>query len=122
MAARGGRRQQSWTVPLSWREAMVLDAAHAIAAARLRPRLSRADWLLALAEPALQQAASASDLPPCLPASASGRSAPWLDCTRNELNSPPTLRGLVAPLSDGLLPPRRLPCPARRRNVGRRRS
>lgn len=55
MAVRGGRRQQTWSAPVSSTEAQVLEAARAIATARQGP-LSRADWLLSLAEPVLQEA------------------------------------------------------------------
>ena len=62
MAARGGRRQHTWSAPVSWPEASVLDAARAVASARQGP-LSRADWLLALAEPVLHEAAADASLP-----------------------------------------------------------
>ena len=61
MAARGGRRQHTWSAPVSWPEASVLDAARAVASARQGP-LSRADWLLALAEPVLHEAADDTSL------------------------------------------------------------
>ena len=62
MAARGGRRQHTWSAPLSWPEVDVLDAARAVASPRQGP-LSRADWLLALAEPVLHEAAADASLP-----------------------------------------------------------
>lgn len=62
MAARGGRRQHTWSAPVSWPEAAVLDAARAVASARQGP-LSRADWLLALAVPVLHEAADDASLP-----------------------------------------------------------
>jgi hypothetical protein len=51
---RGGRRQQTWSAPVSWREADVLDAARAVWAARAGITPSRADWLLNLAEQILR--------------------------------------------------------------------
>ena len=119
MAPRGGRRQQSWTVPLSWREATVLETALAIAAARQRPRLSRADWLLALAEPALQQAASASDLPAYLRLRAE-RALAGLHAERAELAAhpprlgrPPLRRPPAAPAASVPRPPPRRRAPSR---------
>lgn len=63
LASRGGRRQQSWGAPLSWREAQALEVARAVTAAR-QGALSRADWLLGLAEGVLQAGIADTDLPP----------------------------------------------------------
>lgn len=62
MAERGGRRQQTWGAPVSWREAMVLEAARAVVAARTGA-LSRADWLIGMAETLLRNAAGDTALP-----------------------------------------------------------
>ena len=62
MAVRGGRRQHTWSAPVSWREARVLEVARAVASAHQGP-LSRADWLLAFAEPVLQAGATDPALP-----------------------------------------------------------
>jgi hypothetical protein len=55
MAERGGRRQQTWGTPMSWREKEVLEAARAVSATTTGP-IGRTDWLLRLAETILRQA------------------------------------------------------------------
>ena len=62
MADRGGRRQQTWGAPVSWREAVVLDAARAVCAARSGLQ-SRADWLVGRAEVLLREGAADPSLP-----------------------------------------------------------
>ncbi len=62
MAERGGRRQQTWGAPVSWREADALEAARAIAVARGSVQ-SRADWLLSIAERVLREGADDAALP-----------------------------------------------------------
>ena len=56
MADRGGRRQQTWGAPVSWREAAVLDAARS-------GLQSRADWLVGRAEVLLREGAADPSLP-----------------------------------------------------------
>ena len=62
MAARGCRRQQTWSAPVSWREAHVLEAARSVTAAR-EGSLSRADWLLGLAQVVLRESTADMALP-----------------------------------------------------------
>lgn len=62
MAERGGRRKQTWGAPVSWREASALEAARAVSSAR-NGVISRADWLLEMAEPLLRQAVGDQSLP-----------------------------------------------------------
>ncbi len=62
VAQRGGRRQQTWGAPMSWREAEVLEAARAVAAARGGAQ-SRADWLLGLAQIVLREGLQDLSLP-----------------------------------------------------------
>lgn len=63
MAERGGRRQQTWGAPVSWREAAALDAARAVSAARSGGLQSRADWLVGRAEALLREGAADPSLP-----------------------------------------------------------
>ena len=65
MTERGGRRQHTWSAPLSWRELRVVDLAPSLAAIGQVP-IGRADWLLAVAEPVLRAAATDPDLPTAL--------------------------------------------------------
>ena len=79
MAERGGRRQQTWGAPVSWREAEALEAARAVSGARSGPQ-SRADWLLGLAEPVLRNAVE----DPALPASVRQRAKSALAALASE--------------------------------------
>lgn len=63
MAERGGRRQQTWSAPVSWREADVLDEARAVFAARAGSVPSRADWLLTVAQQVLFEGSEDQALP-----------------------------------------------------------
>lgn len=60
---RGGGRYVSWTVPLRYWEARLLDAMFAVVSARAGQRVSRAQWLIARAL-VLLRAASADDALP----------------------------------------------------------
>jgi hypothetical protein len=91
MAVRGGRRQHTWSAPVSWPEARVLESARAIAAARQGP-LSRADWLLRLAEPVLHEASADAALPNYLRDRAQQTLA-LLQAERAELAAHPPRRG-----------------------------
>ena len=79
MAARGGRRQHTWSAPLSWREARVVDVARSLAAVGQAP-LGRADWLLGMAEPVLRAAA----IDPALPAALRQNAQQALDGLQDE--------------------------------------
>jgi hypothetical protein len=63
MAARGGRRQLTWGAPMSWREIRAVEAARAVTGARTGAPLSRADWLIGMAEAVLREAVEDADLP-----------------------------------------------------------
>ena len=62
MAERGGRRQQTWGAPVSWREADALEAARALCGAHSGPQ-GRADWLLGLAETVLRNGVEDPTIP-----------------------------------------------------------
>ena len=91
MAVRGGRRQQTWSAPVSWREARVLEVARAVASARRGP-LSRADWVLALAEPLLKEGTADPALPARLRQEAE-RALVGLQAERAELAAHPPRPG-----------------------------
>ena len=91
MAVRGARRRQTWSAPVSWREARVLEVARAVASARRGP-LSRADWLLALAEPLLTHGTADPALPAHLRQEAE-RAPVGLPTERAELTAHPARPG-----------------------------
>jgi len=91
MAERGGRRQHTWSAPLSWRETRVVDVARALAAVGQAP-MGRADWLIAMAEPVLRGAAVDPDLPIALRQNAQ-QALDGLQQERAELAARPPRRG-----------------------------
>ncbi len=88
MAPRGGRRQWTWGAPVSWREMQVLEAARAVTAARATA-LSRADWLIGMAETTLHEAAGDTDLPPYVAQRAAGALAGLEAEHREQTKHPP---------------------------------
>ena len=61
---RGGGRSVSWTVPLRYWEARLLDATFEVLRVRARQRVSRAQWLLTRAQVLLRAATQDDTLPP----------------------------------------------------------
>ena len=91
MAERGGRRQHTWSAPLSWHEARVVDVARSLATVGQAP-MGRADWLLGMAEPVLRAAAIDPALPVALRQNAR-QALEGLQAERAELAARPPRRG-----------------------------
>jgi hypothetical protein len=88
----GGRRQHTWSAPVSWPETRVLESARATAAVRHGP-LSQADWLFSLAAPVLHEASADAAALPTYLRDRAGQALALLEAERAELAAHPPRRG-----------------------------